>query len=471
MITHEDLKIKIEKSGWPAEAISSMAAVLPQIGQQTLNYLYTNFDVLRGSPDGAMAQIVKQIPAWREQIETGQQSKLPEALASALQQGNQNSIELLSKLIYDLHVNNVIARRLTPDLNRSLTFYQFAALESISFKEVVIALTNFSVDLALVMDLESELKRFAYYKNYEQDAPELRKFREAIEHCEQILTDNPLRINEQTVPGTVKNFIADYKNFTANLPPGSSSYGVANYVTAAPAIKLLDKNMALALRRILEAYAWCLVGIYSEQEIHVYEKEREGLLEALPRIVAGIKYVEPVEEEIKPVVKLATPPVPAVPDRSGPPPLEPQLVDQRYIRELNPQLRETTPLPKEIKIDSITPTGSQKPKPVPVAPKPVAQPQPAPEPKKQSKQGQSMGIHDQPSEITTPANPYQKMVNPEPVRSKSGVVRDDTNIQLKEELQRIQQEQAKKSSLIQKKLLELRSRNQTDDKTKQLDKQ
>lgn len=416
MITYEDLKIKINKSGWPQASIETLNSILPSLGQQSLNYMYTNFDEL-GAPNSTIVpQILKQFPVWRAEIEKGQSTHLPVALASVLERGNRVYKELMSSFVFDIHLNKVLAGRLNPDDDFRLFLYQFANLEEVSSKEVIGALKNYAVDLAKIMDLEAEIKRFCYYKNYTAESPEMGRFRSALEECEQILTDKQITIGEQNFAGTVKNFIKDFKEFSVSLPPRSSSFGVANYVTGAAAMKLLDKEGITILQRILQVYAWLLEGIIAEQEISIYENEREELLQALPDLIAGTV--------IKPKPQV-TPLQPQQPNRFPP---------------------QVTALPNQMKIDSIEASQSNP----SLQTNSVTKPPVAP----------VAGLRNQPTEITNPAR-IRELINHQSEQIKRGVVRDNTNIKISEEQKRIQKEQEQKVRQIQQKLAELRARNKS----------
>lgn len=408
MLTGIDLQNEINNSSWPKEAVLGVQNITPGLGQLTISYLNNIYTDLSADSAIDLAHLVAMIPDFVNEIQSNSAASFSQSLEQILRSGDQIKIGFISAFIFDIHENKAVAGKISADLNRAMFVFQMANIENLPSKELALALLDVPADIAMLFNLEAEIKRFSYYKSYEIDSKEYLIFRQYLENSDQLLSQGEIIVDGKSVPCNVKNIILDFNSYTANLAQKSSSYGVAQYVTNSPVLKTLNSTTAKVVIRILEAYTWLFSKNYTENEIKQYETNREKIIELLPN------YINKLPPEI---LDLETYRKPIMSDVSVGQPFQP------------------APLPDQPIIHLPTQQSTPPANPVHLAP-PV----------------QAMRTMDE----VIRANP--KPVPP-PL-SKAGVVKDPTNIKMDEEQQRLERARLNKMKSIQEKLAELKARNQ-----------
>ncbi len=259
-----------------------------------------------------------------------------------------------------------------------------------------------------------------------------KKLKRVIQDNEAIFSDGNIKVKGQSLPGSIKNWIADYDTYPT---PSNGMKGALNeveYLNKSSNVKLLDETQKNVLRDILNLYDDLISMIAKWDAVPVPSTEEEATKDFdLYRYIPGIRDdLDEDEQLLKAVTQSKSS---ALPDRLP-----------RPIQDIQP------PRPPVLQ------------QPVPRQPAPVqsAPTSPTPPINPPRIRGQYNQSNPQGGSLTgADAAKIHNLINSAAQQTKRGITKDPTNVVMEDEKQRMTQEREIKEKEIQKKLADLRSRN------------
>lgn len=308
-----------------------------------------------------------------------------------------------------------------------------------------------------------------------------------LDKSEELLGTVNIFLKGVAVKPTIGNWIEDFSTYPS-MSQEKDALAEVQYLNKSPNVKNLSESERQILKNIIKFYDTAVQRIALYDAIEVPQSQSELYKDYdLYRLIPGLE--DELEEEAERKKQTAqtrlpsldavpTPPQQAQPQQPRPQPIpkpQPAPIPQPIPKPQPEPRRVLEPLPERPIIELPKPQPIQKP-----APAPIPQSQPRPEPQRVLEPLPDQPIINLPKPqpiMKKPAKPVpmaptvlrnmdeivKQVSKPAEILSRPGVVKDPTNISLDEEKKRIEAEQKRKIDNIQRKLAELKSRNQPNE--------
>lgn len=433
MADYSQVETKITATKWAPETIQTLVSALPRLGRWSLSFSsHLASRYLSANEADEYVDIIVNEPNWYLSIENNSSKEITSIVKSALKSDDLLIKRAVLANILDIRDNRSVNSALTRDLSKLFDELQIQLLPEVPPSQVAEMLSTRISNIVLDTDLVLEVKRYCYYKDaIGQDEPEVLQFKQALENNVQLIGADAI---------SVRDWINDFLQ-TASSSTNRSTYNVAFYMINSPKAQKLGKLEKQVLSEILQLYNWLLQPVTSEKEIEEYEETRDEHL------------MESVQAEVEPQPVVAQEQV-SVASKMQPP------LEYMPAPEIPPA--QTTPLAPEA-IDR-APQAAPEPEPQPV-PEPTEEQRRMLEQIRNSQQkGEYNGGTVASSDLSAEdAAKLHDLINKNSIAAgKRGVTLDPTNIKIDEEKKRISEEREKQFDDIQRKLAELRKRNQNN---------
>lgn len=322
-----------------------------------------------------------------------------------LTEDSKEAIALISQLKRE-PVLSVYGQALIPQL-------QFIRISSLSKDQLLDLLRNNILFAYNIPDYDLAAKIQWYVEQVELvvDQVEIsRNIQSVLEGHKTPFSQIKLIIKNQTYPATIGNWITDYNSYPSKEPK-KGALDEIEYINKSPNVKQLSPSEKEVIKNLIKLYDYCSNLVAEWNAVPVPRNEAEAFKDFdLYKFIPGLETDEGLSV------------------RTSTPPFSPTITPALAVTQ-TPSVAPQLPVVKpQERIINQTPKPSH---PVILA-----------------KDALKISTHDD----------LHDLVNNQP-RQKMGVVLDPTNIKVAEEKKRIENERTSQEALIQKKLAELRKRN------------
>lgn len=289
-MNYKDLQDKIYLSAWDDKSKETINTIAPKLGRRLLGYLILiTTDVGSYFQAEKITEAVKMVSGWNDLLQKSGSHKIVSQILSFWPNSDSYSEKVMFYAIMDLRANNALNQNITDELSRLFNLISCIYFEKLLMKEVSQMLKNDAASVASFADLSEEIKRYYYLKDL--DSTQLAQLKTALEQNTEEIGGEPLKLVNGTTRPAVANW---FKAFAENraLSGLKGSYNIAYFVTNYPPARKLSDGDRAVIADLLRLYSWLMAPDVYADEMNHYNQERNAYYQSVKKDLLDLASTE-----------------------------------------------------------------------------------------------------------------------------------------------------------------------------------